>query len=61
MQNITFFVEPIERPYETSWKMGKLYMNRFTIDENAAFELQSIRLLPPNKNHDEEMLEKARE
>ena len=47
MQNITFFVEPIERPYETSWKMGKLYMNRFTIDENAAFEIQSIYILSP--------------
>ena len=49
MQNITFFVEPIERPYETSWKMGKLYLNRFAIDENAAFEIQSIYMLSPMK------------
>ena len=61
MKNVIFFFEPSEILYETPLKIGILYLNRFTIDENAAFEIQSIRLLPPNKSHDEEMLEKGRE
>ena len=45
MHIIIFFFEPSEKLYETPFKIGKLYLNRFAIDENAAFEIPSNYLL----------------
>ena len=61
MKNLIFFFEPSEKLYEAPLKIGRLYLNRFTIDEDAGFEIQSIHLLTPNNSHDEKMIEKGRE
>ena len=45
MHNIFFFFEPSEKLYETPFKIGRLYLNRFAIDENAACEIPAIYIL----------------
>ena len=54
MQNIIFFFDPSEKLYETPMKIGKLYLNRFTIDENAAFDTQSLYFMPESKHRDKD-------
>ena len=39
---IIFFTEPSRDKWRTPLKMGNLYMNRFAIDEDAAFEVLKI-------------------
>ena len=61
MENIIFFFEPSERFYETPLKIGKLYLNRLKIDENAVFEISSIYTLSSVTNIANEIQKKARE
>ena len=42
MQKIVLFIEPNEHAFETPLKIGNLFTNRFTVDEDAAFELLKI-------------------
>ena len=45
MQNLVFFMEPSENAYNTSLKAGNMILNRFYIDEGAAFELTGVYYL----------------
>ena len=42
MQKIVLFIEPYEDAFRTPLKIGNLLMNRFAVDENAAFEILGI-------------------
>ena len=42
MQKIVLFIEPNEHAFETPFKIGNLFMNRFAIDESAASEILKI-------------------
>ena len=42
IMRIIFFTESSRDNWRTSLKMGNLYMNRFAIDEDAAFEVLKI-------------------
>ena len=42
MKNLIVFMEPPEKANEISIKAGNLYVNRFCIDEDAAFELSGV-------------------
>ena len=48
MQKIVLIIEPNECPYETPSKIGNLFMNRFTIDEDGNFEILKVLLLKNN-------------
>ena len=45
MQNLVVFMEPSERACETPLKGGNMILNRFCIDEDAAFELSGVNYL----------------
>ena len=45
MQNLVVLMEPSERAAETPLKAGKMVLNRFCIDEDAAFELSGVNYL----------------
>ena len=45
MKNIIVFIEPNEHSYNTNWKIANLYLNRFTIDEDASFDLLGVYYL----------------
>ena len=45
MQNLVVFIEPSEDASNISFKAGKLYLNRFCIDEDAACELSGVYYL----------------
>ena len=45
MQNLVFFLEPSEAAWKTSMKAGNMWLNRFLIDEDAAFELSGVNYL----------------
>ena len=42
MKNIIVFIEPNEHSCSPNWKIAHLYLNRFTIDEDASFELLGV-------------------
>ena len=42
MQNLVVLMEPSEKAYETPLKGGNMILNRFCIDEDAAFELTGV-------------------
>ena len=42
MKNLVVLLEPPENDYDISYKAGNMYMNRFCIDEDAAFELSGV-------------------
>ena len=42
MQNLVFLVEPPENEYDITLKAVNMCMNRFCIDEEAAFELVGV-------------------
>ena len=52
MQNLIVFIGPQLDPSKPCWKIANLYMNRFTVDEEAAFELLGVYYL--DKEHSEE-------
>ena len=49
MQNLVVLVEPSNYAEETPLKAGNMILNRFCIDEDAAFELPGVHYLkePP--------------
>ena len=42
MQNLVVFIEPSDDTSNISLKAGKLYLNRFCIEEDAACELSGV-------------------
>ena len=44
-QNLVLFIEPIKRKYDISPKSGKMCINRFCIEEDAAFEFSGVHHL----------------
>ena len=44
-QNLFFLMEPSEPAFNISMKAGNLCLNRFCIDEDAAFELSGVSYL----------------
>ena len=38
MQKIVLFIEPSDDAFDTPFKIGHLFMNRFIIEEKANFE-----------------------
>ena len=42
MQKIVLFIEPSDDAFFTSFKSGHLFMNRFSIGEEANFEIVKI-------------------
>ena len=51
MQNLVVFMEPSENAWRTPLKGGNMILNRFCIDEDAAFELSGVNYL--KKSSDE--------
>ena len=45
MQNLVFLMEPPLNSRRTSLKAGNMWLNRFLIDEDAAFELSGVNYL----------------
>ena len=45
MQNLVVFMEPNEPAHITPLKGGNMILNRFCIDEDAAFELSGVNYL----------------
>ena len=45
MQNLVILMEPSELAYRTPLKSGNMILNRFCIDEDAAFELSGVNYL----------------
>ena len=45
MQNLVVFMEPTEDASNISMKGGNMILNRFCIDEDAAFELSEVNYL----------------
>ena len=45
MQNLVVLMEPSEDAYHTPLKGGNMILNRFCIDEDAAFELSGVNYL----------------
>ena len=45
MQKIVLFIEPQTRKWRTPLKIGNLFMNRFSIDEDASHEILKIHYL----------------
>ena len=45
MQNLVVLMEPSEDAWNTSLKGGNMILNRFCIDEDAAFELSGVNYL----------------
>ena len=45
MQNLVGFMEPFEEAWRTPLKGGNMILNRFCIDEDAAFELSGVNYL----------------
>ena len=42
MQKIVLFIEPNDDTWCTPLKIGHLFMNRFTINKNASFEIVKV-------------------
>ena len=55
MQNLFVFMEPSVEAYETPLKGGNLILNRFFIDEEAAFELSGVKSLRKTSLEDKEV------
>ena len=45
MQNLVVLMEPSEHDQRNSLKAGNMILNRFCIDEDAAFELSGVNYL----------------
>ena len=45
IQNIVLLMEPSDFAYDISLKAGKMFLNRFCIDEDAAFETTGVYYL----------------
>ena len=49
-QNLVILIEPSRNAYDVSYKAGNMCFNRFTIDENAAFEFSGVYYLKKSAN-----------
>ena len=61
MQNVVLLMEPSDLAYDISPKAGNMYLNRFCIDEDAAFESTGVIYLfkyPMNNNTNENILKR---
>ena len=45
MQNLVVLMEPSKNAHDASLKAGNMILNRFCIDEEAAFELSGVNYL----------------
>ena len=45
MQNLVLLVDPSEYDWRTPLKPGRMLLNRFCIDEDAAFEFSGVNYL----------------
>ena len=45
MQNLVLLMDPSKHAWEISLKSGNMIINRFCIDEDAAFELSGVSYL----------------
>ena len=50
MQNIVIIVRESNFAYENPLKIGKLYMNRFVIDEDSNFEVSGFYHIKQSEN-----------
>ena len=50
MQNLVVFMQPSEDAWRTPLKGGNMILNRFCIDEDAAFELSGVNYLKKTPN-----------
>ena len=50
MQNIVLLMEPSDDAWNISLKAGNMYLNRFCIDEDAAFESIGVYYLKTSAN-----------
>ena len=50
MHQIVLFIEPSYREFETPFKIASLFTNRFTINEDASFEIVKIFELDRKSN-----------
>ena len=41
-KKIVLFIEPIDDAWATPLKIGRIFMNRFAIDENSSFEIVKV-------------------
>ena len=63
MQNLIVLMELSEKAYRTSLKTGNMILNRFCIDEDAAFELSGVynlKKLPEERKIGGFMFEKVK-
>ena len=60
MQNLVVLMEPSEKAYDISLKGGNMILNRFCIDEDAAFELSGVHYLEKLSKLSLEMNEKRK-
>ena len=51
MQDLLFFMEPSEHEWITALNIGNLYLNRFTINEDDAFEIIGVHELTTSRYH----------
>ena len=51
MQNLVVLMEPSEDAYDVPLKAGNMILNRFCIDEDAAFELSGVDYLKKSSWH----------
>ena len=50
MQKIVLFIEPNDDAFFTPEKIGHLFMNRFSVDEDASFEVLNVLELGKTSN-----------
>ena len=50
MQNLVVLMEPSQTVHNIRLKSGNMYLNRFCIDEDAAFELSGVLDLVASTN-----------
>ena len=64
-QNLVVLMEPSKEGYRNSLKGGNMFLNRFCIDENAAFEISGVFYLEKSSDEiingvDEERISKGK-
>ena len=60
MQKIILFLERSDKAYDVSFKLGNLFVNRFTVDEEASFEVIAIVELETTLNETSDSSEKIK-
>ena len=60
MQNLVLLMEPSEVAYYIHLKGGNMCLNRFSIDEEAAFELSGVHYLKERSYTIEDQISKGK-